>query len=52
LLTPEQQQKLEQLRELKGDNSCSKHGQFKHCGAGDCTPGERSGCRGGHGPRI
>jgi Spy/CpxP family protein refolding chaperone len=52
LLTPEQQQKMEQLRELKGDSSCSKHGQLKHCGAGDCTPGERSGCRGGHGPRI
>lgn len=52
VLTPEQQQKFEQLRELQGDNFHGKRGQFRNCGAGDCTPGERSGRRGGQGPRI
>ncbi|MBD1400820.1 Spy/CpxP family protein refolding chaperone [Pelovirga terrestris] len=52
VLTPEQQQKFEQMRELKGDNSCGMRGQSGKCGAGDCTPGEKSGRRGGQGPRI
>lgn len=52
VLTPEQQQKFEQLRELKGDNSHGKRGQLNNCAAGDCTPGERAGRRGGQGPRI
>jgi Spy/CpxP family protein refolding chaperone len=52
VLTPEQQQKFEQLRELEGDNFCGKRGQFRNCGAGDCTPGERSGRRGGQGSCI
>lgn len=52
VLTPEQQQKFEQLRELKGDNSYGKRGQNRNCSAGDCTPGNRSERRGGQGPRI
>lgn len=52
VLTPEQQQKFEQLRELKGDDSYGSRGQFRNCSAGDCTPGDRSGRRGGQGPRI
>jgi Ca-activated chloride channel family protein len=52
VLTPEQQQKFEQLRELKGDNSYGKRGQNRNCPAGDCTPGNKSERRGGQGPRI
>lgn len=52
VLTPEQLQKFEQLRELKDDNSYGKHGQFRNCGAGDCTPGERAGRHSGSGSRI
>lgn len=52
VLTPEQQQKFEQLRELKGDHSYGKRGQNRNCNAGDCTPGERSGRHSGQGPRI
>lgn len=52
VLTPEQQEKYAQLRELKGDSSYGKHGQSRNCPAGDCTPGERSGRRGGQGPKI
>ena len=52
VLTPEQQQKFEQLRELNGDSSYGKRGQFRNFAAGDCAPGERSGRRGGQGPRI
>ncbi|HMB16020.1 MAG TPA: Spy/CpxP family protein refolding chaperone [Pelovirga sp.] len=52
VMTPEQQQKFEQLRELKGDNSYGQRGQFRNCDAGDCAPGERSGRRGGQGSCI
>ena len=52
VLTPEQQQKFEQLRDLKGDNSYGKRGHFRNCDAGDCTPGERAGRRSGSGSRI
>lgn len=51
VLTPEQQQKFAQLRELKEDNSCSKRGQFRQCRSGDCTPGDGAGRCCGQGPR-
>ncbi|MFO7766194.1 MAG: Spy/CpxP family protein refolding chaperone [Pelovirga sp.] len=56
ILTPEQQQKMEQLRNLDGENrygNCyGKGGQSRNCTGGDCYPGERSGRRGGQGPRF
>jgi len=52
VLTAEQQQKLEQLRDLKDNNFYGKRGQSRNYGGGDCTPGQRSGHRGGQGPRI
>ncbi len=52
VLTPEQQQKFEQLRDLKGDNFYGKRGQFRNCDGGDCAPGERSGRRGCQGSCI
>ncbi len=56
VLTVEQQQKFEQLREFNEDNSCGKRGKAKQCNAGDCSsgdcsPNERSGCRGAKGSR-
>lgn len=52
ILTPEQQQKMEQLRNLDGGNRYGKRGQSGHCTGGDCYPGERSGRRGGQGTRF
>ncbi|MBW6508131.1 MAG: Spy/CpxP family protein refolding chaperone [Desulfuromonadales bacterium] len=47
LLTPEQQLKFEQLRELKDDNFCGKRGQSSNCGGA-----EKSRCRGDQDQRI
>lgn len=52
VLTPEQQQKFEQLRELKGNDSCGKRGQARNCNAGDGTSGAGAGCGGGRGSRF
>ena len=52
ILTPEQQQKHEQLRNLRGDSSYGKRGQFSDSRAGDLTPAERGSRRGGQGARF
>lgn len=56
VLSPEQQQKAEELRDLGGAGSFGKQGHYKNCADGEGGrgqgPGQRSNCRGGQGPRF
>ncbi len=52
ILTPEQQEKMEQLRNLKDENTYGKRGQGRKFSTDDDTPVDRSQRRGGQGPRI
>lgn len=52
LLTPQQQEKMEQLRNLRGENTYGKRDRARNCVGAECVPAERGSRRGGQGPRI